>query len=68
MPELAPIEYIRDYYEGSLKKAAEFPREYGFYQSFLSYVQGESVLHFEDRKLSFQFLNGSVSEITLDND
>jgi hypothetical protein len=45
MPELAPIEYIRDYYEGSLSKAALFPREYGFYQSFLSYVKGASVLN-----------------------
>ncbi len=45
MPELAPIEYIRDYYESSLSKAADFPREYGFYQSFLDYVQGESVLN-----------------------
>jgi cyclopropane fatty-acyl-phospholipid synthase-like methyltransferase len=45
MPELAPIEYIRDYYEGSLSKAELFPREYGFYQSFLSYVKGASVLN-----------------------
>jgi len=45
MPELAPIEYIRDYYEGSLSKAADFPREYGFYQSFLSYVKGAAVLN-----------------------
>ena len=45
MPELAPIEHIRDYYEGSLSKAADFPREYGFYQSFLSYVTGPSVLN-----------------------
>jgi SAM-dependent methyltransferase len=45
MPELAPSEYIRDYYEGSLSKADLFPREYGFYQSFLSYVKGASVLN-----------------------
>ena len=45
MTELAPIEYIRDYYEGTLSKAALFPREYGFYQSFLSYVKGASVLN-----------------------
>ena len=46
MPELAPIEYIRDYYEDSLSKAVEFPREYGFYQSFLNfYVSGASVLN-----------------------
>lgn len=46
MPELAPIEYIRDYYEGSLIKAADFPREYGFYQSFLNcYVKGAAVLN-----------------------
>jgi cyclopropane fatty-acyl-phospholipid synthase-like methyltransferase len=45
MSELAPIEYIRDYYEGSLSKAELFPREYGFYQSFLSYVKGASVLN-----------------------
>jgi SAM-dependent methyltransferase len=45
MPKLAPIEYIRDYYEGSLSKADLFPKEYGFYQSFLSYVKGVSVLN-----------------------
>lgn len=46
MPELAPIEYIREYYEGSLSKAADFPREYGFYQSFLKdYVNGPSILN-----------------------
>jgi cyclopropane fatty-acyl-phospholipid synthase-like methyltransferase len=45
MPRYAPIEYIRDYYEGSLSKAELFPREYGFYQSFLSYVKGASVLN-----------------------
>jgi SAM-dependent methyltransferase len=45
MPKLAPLEYIRDYYEGSLNKAELFPKEYGFYQSFLSYVKGASVLN-----------------------
>jgi SAM-dependent methyltransferase len=45
MPKFAPIEYIRDYYEGSLSKAELFPREYGFYQSFLSYIKGASVLN-----------------------
>ncbi len=45
MPKLAPLEYIRDYYEGSLSKADLFPKEYGFYQSFLSYVKGASVLN-----------------------
>ena len=45
MPKLAPLEYIRDYYEGSLNKADLFPKEYGFYQSFLSYVKGASVLN-----------------------
>lgn len=46
MTELAPIEYIRDYYEGSLQKATAFPREYGFYQSFLTrYVTGAAVLN-----------------------
>ena len=45
MPELAPLEYIRDYYEGSLNKADLFPKEYGFYRSFLSYVRGASVLN-----------------------
>ena len=45
MPELAPLEYIRDYHEGSLSKADLFPKEYGFYQSFLSYVNGASVLN-----------------------
>ena len=45
MPKFAPIEYIQDYYEGSLKKAAQFPREYGFYQSFLDYIKGASVLN-----------------------
>lgn len=45
MPELAPIEYIQDYYEGSLSKAVDFPREYGFYQAFLDYVRGKSVLN-----------------------
>ncbi len=45
MPKLAPIEYIRDYHEGSLSKAELFPKEYGFYQSFLSYVKGTSVLN-----------------------
>jgi cyclopropane fatty-acyl-phospholipid synthase-like methyltransferase len=45
MPKFAPIEYIRDYHEGSLSKADLFPREYGFYQSFLNYVRGASVLN-----------------------
>ena len=45
MPKLAPLEYIRDYYEGSLSKAELFPKEYGFYQSFLNYVKGASVLN-----------------------
>ena len=45
MPKLAPLEYIRDYYEGSLSKADLFPKEYGFYQSFLGYVKGASVLN-----------------------
>ena len=45
MSELAPIEYIQDYYEGSLSKAADFPREYGFYQAFLDYVRGKSILN-----------------------
>ncbi len=45
MPKFAPIEYIRDYHEGSLSKAELFPKEYGFYQSFLSYVKGASVLN-----------------------
>ncbi len=45
MPQFAPIEYIRDYHEGSLSKAELFPREYGFYQSFLNYVKGASVLN-----------------------
>ncbi len=45
MPKFAPIEYIRDYHEGSLSKADLFPKEYGFYQSFLSYVKGASVLN-----------------------
>ncbi len=45
MTELAPIEYIRDYYVGSLSKAEAFPREYGYYQSFLSHVKGASVLN-----------------------
>ena len=45
MTELAPIEYIRDYYEGSLSKAEAFPKEYGYYQSFLSHVKGASVLN-----------------------
>lgn len=45
MPKLAPLDYIRDYYEGSLSKADLFPKEYGFYQSFLSYVIGASVLN-----------------------
>jgi cyclopropane fatty-acyl-phospholipid synthase-like methyltransferase len=45
VPKLAPLEYIRDYYEGSLSKADLFPKEYGFYQSFLSYVKGASVLN-----------------------
>jgi len=43
--EPAPIEYIRDYYEGSLSKAELFPREYGYYRSFLDYVKGASVLN-----------------------
>jgi len=44
--ELAQIKYIRDYYEGSLKKAEDFPRKYGFYQSFLQrYITGTSVLN-----------------------
>ncbi len=45
MTELAPIEYIRDYYEGSLSKAEAFPKEYGYYQSFLSHVKGTTVLN-----------------------
>jgi len=45
MPKFAPLEYIQDYYEGSLSKAELFPKEYGFYQSFLSYVKGASVLN-----------------------
>jgi cyclopropane fatty-acyl-phospholipid synthase-like methyltransferase len=45
MTELAPLEYIRDYYEGSLSKAELFPKEYGYYQSFLSHVKGASVLN-----------------------
>lgn len=42
---LAPIEYIRDYYEGTLRKADLFPQEYGFYQSFMRHVKGASVLN-----------------------
>ena len=45
MTELAPIEHIRGYYEGSLSKADFFPKEYGYYQSFLSHVKGASVLN-----------------------
>jgi len=45
MLKLAPIDYIQDYYEGSLSKAELFPKEYGFYQSFLRYVKGASVLN-----------------------
>ena len=33
-----------------------------------SYVQGESVLHFKNKKLGFHFMNGKISEITLDYD
>ena len=45
MTKLAPIEYIRGDYEGSLSKADLFPKEYGYYQSFLSHVKGASVLN-----------------------
>lgn len=42
----APVEYQRDYFEGTLSKAKLFPREYGFYRSFLGqYIKGESVLN-----------------------
>ena len=46
MPGFAPVEYQRDYFEGTLSKAQLFPREYGFYRSFLGqYIKGESVLN-----------------------
>jgi SAM-dependent methyltransferase len=46
MPGFAPVEYQRDYFEGTLSKAKLFPREYGFYRSFLGqYIKGESVLN-----------------------
>ena len=45
MPKFAPTDYIQSYYEKSLTKAQEFPREYSFYQSFLSYITGETVLN-----------------------
>jgi len=46
MPGFEPVEYQRDYFEGTLSKAKLFPREYGFYQSFLDqYIKGESVLN-----------------------
>ena len=56
MTELAPVEYIRDYYEDSLSKAEDFPKEYGYYQSFLSHVSGKSVLNVGCGPLFFEDL------------
>ena len=56
MPKYAPIEYIQSYYEDSLTKAAEFPKEYRFYQDFLSYVRGDSVLNIGCGPLYFEDL------------
>jgi len=46
MPGFAPVEYQRNYYENTLSYSELFPREYGFYRSFLGlYIKGESVLN-----------------------
>jgi|TARA_B100001094_G_scaffold223991_1_gene218198 hypothetical protein len=42
MPKFAPTDYIQSYYEKSLAKAQEFPKEYSFYQSFLISIGAQS--------------------------